>query len=69
MLNICFRWGLPGAVYSLFLIYVAGMLTFKQSCMEQTKEFLLKRGFRKGGRCGDKWFAWQAVSLIAVAEV
>lgn len=37
--------------------------------MEQTKEFLLKRGFRKGGRCGDKWFAWQAVSLIAVAEV
>lgn len=42
VLNKCFRWVLDGAAYSLFLSSAGGMLTFKQSCMEQTKPFLLK---------------------------
>lgn len=45
------------------------MLTFKNSCTERTKEFFSQRVLRKGGGCGDKWFGWQAVSFMAVAQV
>lgn len=68
VLNKCFRWVLDGAAYSLFLIYAGGMLTFKQSCVEQTKEFLFK-GFWEGRKMWRQVVPLASSGFIAVAEV